>query len=151
MNTGHRLLAVFLIAVFFIPWAAAVTGGAEEVSEYGNPFAWVTIGQVKVKAEVVRSPQKLYLGLSHRKELPEGRGMLFAMPDKQLQAFCMRGMNFPLDFIWLVPGRVAGLAQSVPADYPGEICSPEPVSHVLEVPAGFIERYGIRVGAPAHW
>jgi uncharacterized membrane protein (UPF0127 family) len=140
-----------LSATLLLLVAAAGAISAEERSEYGNPFTWVTLGQVKVKAEAVQSPQKTYLGLSHRKELPEGRGMLFAMPAKELQRFCMRGMNFPLDFIWLVPGKVAGLAQNVPADFPGEICSPEPVSHVLEVPAGFIERYGIQVGDPAHW
>jgi hypothetical protein len=149
MNSPCRVaLAVLFVTSFLI---SASAGGAEERSEYGNPFAQVKIGQVEVKAEVVQSPEKLYLGLSHRRELPEGRGMLFVMPHRQVQIFCMRGMNFPLDFIWLVPGKVAGLAQNVPADYPGEVCSPEPASHVLEVPAGFIERYGIRVGDPAYW
>lgn len=149
MNSPYRLALWVLTGIFFL--ILAIAAGAEERSEYGNPFAWVTIGQVKVKAEVVREPQKLYLGLSHRKELPEGRGMLFVMPAKRVQSFCMRGMQFPLDFIWLVSGKVAGLVRNVPADFQGSIRSPEPVTHVLEVPAGFIDRYGVRVGDPAHW
>ena len=38
--------AIFLLAA----WA-----WSQELSEYGNPFTWVTIGPVQVKAEVVQS------------------------------------------------------------------------------------------------
>jgi uncharacterized membrane protein (UPF0127 family) len=41
----------------------------------------------------------LYLGLSHRRDLPDGRGMLFIMPALEVQTFCMRGMQFPLDIL----------------------------------------------------
>ncbi len=124
----------------------------EELSEYGNPFIWVTLGNVRVKAEVVGTPEKLYLGLGRRPELPEGRGMLFILPRREVQDFCMRDMRFALDFIWLAPGRVAGLTPNVsPLDQEACYQSPEPVAFVLEVPAGFCERHGIRVGDPATW
>jgi uncharacterized membrane protein (UPF0127 family) len=109
------------------------------------------VGKVPVQAEVVNTPEKCYLGLSYRQELPEGRGMLFVMPSKDYQYFCMRGMRFPLDIIWLVPGRIVGLERNVPAQYPGTLTSPAAVSHVLEVPAGFCDRYGIKVGDPVTW
>jgi len=151
MNSFYLRIPFWLIIPLCFLVATSGGSSAEDRSEYGNPFTWVTVGQVKVKAEVVQSPPKLYLGLSHRKELPEGQGMLFVMPPKRVQRFCMRDMQFPLDFIWLVPGKVAGLARNVPADYQGAINSPEPVTHVLEVPAGFIDRYGIKVGDSAEW
>ncbi len=122
-----------------------------EYSEYGNPFTWVTVGKVAVKAEVVKTPEKLFLGLSHRQELPEGRGMLFVMPGLAVQNFCMRDMNFPLDFLWLVPGKVVGIEENVSPRYQGTLTSPAAVSHVLEVPAGFCNRYGIKVGDPVTW
>ena len=109
------------------------------------------MGKVTVQAEAVRTPERLYLGLSHRKELPEGRGMLFFMPEKEVQTFCMRGMRIPLDLIWISDGRVAGLTRNVPATFPGDLISPAPVSHVLEVPGGFADRHGIKAGDPVRW
>jgi uncharacterized membrane protein (UPF0127 family) len=145
-----RMLLVCLMmgGLLFPP---ALRGG-DELSEYGNPFIWVKLGQVKVKAEVVASPAKMYLGLGQRPALPEGRGMLFILPGLEVQSFCMRDMRFPLDFIWLVPGRVAGLTQNVsPQDQQACYNSPEPVNYVLEVPAGFCDRYGVKVGDPVSW
>jgi len=143
--------AFLLAAALLLAFLMAGPGSGQEVSEYGNPFTWVTVGQVAVQAEVVRTPEKLYQGLSHRQELPAGRGMLFVMPRLEVQHFCMRGMEFPLDFLWLVPGRVVGVEKNVPAAYPGTLTSPGPVSHVLEVPGGFCDTYGIRAGDPASW
>lgn len=124
---------------------------AQEVPEQGNSWVWVTIGKVKVKAETVNTPDRIYLGLSHRRELPEGRGMLFLLPEMQIQTFCMRGMQFPLDFIWIADGRVAGLTRNVPATFPGDLPSPIPVKSVLEVPGGFVDRYHIKVGDNVSW
>jgi uncharacterized membrane protein (UPF0127 family) len=123
----------------------------EEISPYGNPLLTLTLGGVQVKAEVVQSPEKIYLGLSYRPELPEGQGMLFLMPGLEVQYFCMRGMQFPLDIIWIKEGWVTGLAKNVPADFSGQVASPGPVDRVLEVPAGFSDRQGIRVGDPVKW
>lgn len=142
-----RPLGLCLGAILLL---AALAGG-QEVSEYGNPFTWVTVGPVKVKAEVVKSPEKLYLGLGQRKELPEGRGMLFVMPSTETQHFCMRGMQFPIDFIWIVQGKVAGLDQNIDPIYPGNLISPEPVNYVLEAPAGFADKYGVKVGDRVSW
>ena len=123
----------------------------QDVSAQGNPWLWVTISKVKVKAEAVSTPERLYLGLSYRRELPEGRGMLFFMPETEVQTFCMRGMHFPLDLIWIVDGRVAGLTLNVPPTFPGDLPSPVPVNYVLEVPGGFADRYGIKVGDRVKW
>jgi uncharacterized membrane protein (UPF0127 family) len=145
-----RMLLVCLImgGLLFPPAPRA----GEELSEFGNPFIWVKLGQVKVKAEVVGSPAKMYLGLGQRPALPEGRGMLFILPSLEVQSFCMRDMRFPIDFIWLVPGRVAGLTKNVsPQDQQACYNSPEPVNYVLEVPAGFCDRYGVQVGDPVSW
>jgi uncharacterized membrane protein (UPF0127 family) len=147
MEYKKIIWVVLLLAVALLLAGA----GGEEYSPYGNPYTVVTIGQVKVKAEVVSSPEKLFLGLGQRPGLPEGQGMLFVMPRMEVQTFCMRGMRFPLDLIWLRQGQVAGLARNIAPDYPGVMVSPVPVNYVLEVPAGFCDRHGIKVGDPARW
>jgi uncharacterized membrane protein (UPF0127 family) len=129
----------------------AGSGGGQEVSEQGNPWVRVSLGKVVVKAEAVQTPELIYLGLSYRNELPEGRGMLFLMPSKEVQLFCMRGMRLPLDFIWITDGQVAGITRNVPATFAGTLSSPAPVDQVLEVPGGFADRHGIKTGDRVTW
>jgi uncharacterized membrane protein (UPF0127 family) len=147
-NLKAGVMAGLLLAILAGPggWA-----GGQEVSEQGNPWVQVSLGKVVVKAEAVQTPELIYLGLSYRNELPEGRGMLFFMPTKERQIFCMRGMRLPLDLIWISNGRVAGITRNVPATFPGELISPAPVSHVLEVPGGFADRHGIKAGDRVKW
>jgi hypothetical protein len=135
-----------LAACFCLALIPAVAAGAKEVSEYGNPIATVQIKDVAVKAEVVDTPAKLYLGLSHRHSLPPGRGMLFILPTPEIQQFCMRGMRFAIDIIWIGEGEVAGCEANIAPDDPGTLTSPTPVKYVLEVPAGFCGVHHIKAG-----
>lgn len=145
-------LLVWVLGALTLPAALAAGEKPAELSEYDNPFTWVTIGKVKVKAEVVKSMERIYLGLGKRPELPEGRGMLFVMPSPAVQNFCMRDMRFDLDFIWIVSGRVAGMTKNVSfRDQEACYYSPEPVNFVLEAPAGFCDRHGIKVGDKVTW
>ena len=121
-------LAIFLGLVLIFTTAAAV---ATEYSHYGNPVIPVRVGQTTVKAEVVASPERLYLGLSHRAGLAEGQGMLFLMPSLEIQQFCMRGMRFSLDILWIVQGRVVGIAAEIPPQESRSLASPQPVNLVL--------------------
>jgi uncharacterized membrane protein (UPF0127 family) len=51
--------------------------------------------------ECVVTPPKLALGLSHRKNLPAGTGMLFIFETLDRQSMWMPDMHFPLDIVWL--------------------------------------------------
>lgn len=127
------------------------TAAGEKLFEDGNPLVQVMVGQAAVQAEVVKTPEKLFLGLGYRQKLPEGRGMLFFMPGVETQNFCMRGMKFAIDIIWIVGGKIAGLEKNVSPQFPGSLCSPQPVNYVLEVPGGFCDRNGIKVGDAVNW
>ena len=152
MSAGGIIKAQVLLGVLLVTLLGLAGGaGGQEVSPQGNPWVWVSIGNVKVKAEAVSAPGKLYLGLSYRRNLPEGRGMLFIMPTVEKQIFCMRGMGFPLDLIWIVDGRVAGITRNVPPTFPGELPSPRPVNYVLEVPGGFAAKNGLKTGDRVKW
>jgi uncharacterized membrane protein (UPF0127 family) len=152
MKSVRISLRVLVLAlVLLAAWPGPGFPKGEEVSEYGNPFTWVTIGQVKIKAEVVKNKEKLDLGLSYRKELPEGRGMLFFIPAFKVQTFWMKGMQFPLDIVWLVPGKIVGIEKNVSPQFPGIVASPAPVNYVLELPGGFCDKYGIKAGDAISW
>ena len=51
--------------------------------------------------ECVVSPPKLAQGLSGRKNLPTGTGMLFIFENLERHTMWMPDMNFPLDIVWL--------------------------------------------------
>jgi uncharacterized membrane protein (UPF0127 family) len=152
MTAGRIIKAQVLLGILLATWlGVAGLAAGQKVSEHGNPWVWVSIGKVRVKAEAVSTPERLYQGLSYRRELAEGRGMLFFMPEIAEQTFCMRGMRLSLDLVWIVDGRVAGITRNVPPTFPGELRSPTPVNYVLEVPGGFAEKYGIKVGDRVKW
>lgn len=92
-------------------------------------------------------------GLSYRPSLAANAGMLFIFGSGSTQTFWMLGMNFPLDMIWISGDTVVGFAQDVPAPAPGTqpwelpiYSSPPNTDKVLEVNAGTVAKYNIKVG-----
>jgi len=139
------------ILVLLVCFVGGLPGGqvlGQDHSAYGNPLTRLTVKGVPIVAEVVSTPQRLYLGLSHRQELPEGRGMLFLMGSARRHAFCMRDMRFAIDILWIADGKVAGLHKQLSPSDTGSFRPPVPASLVLEVPGGFADRHGIKVGDP---
>jgi uncharacterized membrane protein (UPF0127 family) len=137
-----------LLFIFFAAVLLAAPLWAQEYSPQGNPLTRLTVKNIPVIAEVVSTPEKHYLGLSHRQSLGEGRGMLFVMGRTELQAFCMRDMLFAIDILWIADGKVAGIDPMLSPQDRDTFVSPVPVPLVLEVPAGFARRHGIKVGDP---
>lgn len=107
----------------------------------------VKIAGATVDAEIARSDAKRALGLSQRAPLAEGEGMLFVFDDPSILSFWNKDMRFPIDVLWLEHGVVAGISEGLPAFTEGAapviITSPAPAQAVLEVPEGFVKKYGI--------
>ena len=81
--------------------------------------------------------------------------MLFLFEGPEPQSFWMRGMQFCIDIIWIENGVIQGAAESVCPEPPGtadgdlpSYDSPVPVTYVLEVPAGWLDAYGLGAGTP---
>jgi uncharacterized membrane protein (UPF0127 family) len=77
--------------------------------------------------------------------------MLFDLGATRVPSFSMRGMLFPLDFIWIsADQRIQGVmadVQPVPPGEPLPALSPtEPVRYVLEVNAGTAAQLGLEPG-----
>lgn len=127
--------------------AGRLPAGAE-FSPAGNPVVVLEVGHQTVRAEVVSTPERLFLGLGGRTELPWGQGMLFLLPQAGIQQFCMRGMLIPIDIIWIYRQRIIGFALDLQPGDPGVFTSPGPADQVLEVPAGYVRTNGLRIGDP---
>jgi uncharacterized membrane protein (UPF0127 family) len=89
-------------------------------------------------------------GLMYRSHLPEGSGMLLVFEDEGPRRVWMKNTRIPLDILFLSGnGTILHLvSDAVPcSQVPCEIyASPMPARYVLEVNAGFIQQYAVKVG-----
>ena len=124
------------------------------VSRNGDETPVVRIEDTRFEVEVADTQLLRQRGLTGRPYLEERKGMLFIPDGPEVARFWMKGMLFPLDFIWI--GRDCRVADvntyaNVPA--PGtpddEIRRYRPyptAAYTLEVNAGEADRFRIRVG-----
>ena len=113
----------------------------------------LSIDGAMFNVEVATTSVEQSRGLSYRTSLGKNDGMLFLFGSSSVQTFWMKDMNFPLDMIWISGNTVAGFAANVPAPLPGVALwslplytSPDNVDKVLEVNAGVVAKYNIKVG-----
>ena len=86
-------------------------------------------------------------GLMFRKELPEGRGMLFDFQHEQTVAFWMHNTYIPLDMIFIrADGRILSIAENTKPMSDALVPSGGPVRAVLEVIGGTARKLGIAPG-----
>jgi uncharacterized membrane protein (UPF0127 family) len=109
-----------------------------------NSVKRIFVKDVPVKVERVSSKKKIERGLAGRSGLAEGRGMLFVMPDDEIQHFWMKGMEFPIDIIWIEDGRVIGCEKRVSPKDQRTFASPGNASFVLETVSGFCDLHDIQ-------
>ena len=114
---------------------------------YGS-YGQVTIGTKSFKVEVADTPEKQIAGLAGRKFLNGIDGMLFVFGEPAVEHFTMKGMEFPLDFIWIKDGKIIDITSNAPpdkgeADYAAKYGE---VTEVLELPAGIARRYSFDLG-----
>lgn len=103
--------------------------------------------------DLAKTPQAYRQGLSNRASLEKNQGMLFIYPEKQNLSFWMKEMNFDIDLVWLLEGKIMAYIENMPKP-PENIAlkdlplytSPMPVNQVLELPAGAVQRLKLQVG-----
>lgn len=111
--------------------------------------ARVVVGGQTVDLEIALTKQQQLLGLSYRRSLPAGRGMLFPVHPPRPVTVWMKHMSMPLDIVFLRQGRVVAIAHNAPPCQ-AMICplygSNVSVDYVVELPAGMAQQLKLRVG-----
>src|SRR6202163_993032 len=126
-------------------WAFAGVG-AEAASI--QPLEIVTKSGVQVfSVEMATTEQEKETGLMYRKELPDGKGMLFDFSPEQQVSMWMKNTYIPLDMIFIrADGRILRIAENTEPLSTKIIPSGGPAKGVLEVIAGTAKKYGIAPG-----
>jgi uncharacterized membrane protein (UPF0127 family) len=97
--------------------------------------------------EFANTDEKRTRGLMDRKELPEGRGMLFDFQRDQEVSMWMQNTFIPLDMIFIrADGRVHRIAENTEPHSTRIISSGGQVRAVLEVIGGTARKFGIAPG-----
>jgi uncharacterized membrane protein (UPF0127 family) len=134
-------------------WIAAVVAAfalmsADAQAASSQPLEIVTRTGVQVfSVEMATTEQEKETGLMHRKELADGKGMLFDFSPEQQISMWMKNTYIPLDMIFIrADGRILRIAENTEPMSTKIISSGGLAKGVLEVIAGTAKKYGIQPG-----
>jgi uncharacterized protein len=113
-----------------------------------QPLEIVTKSGVHVfSVEMATTEQEKETGLMYRKELADGKGMLFDFSPEQEVSMWMKNTYISLDMIFIrADGRILRIAESTEPLSTRIIPSGGLAKGVLEVIAGTAQKYGIQPG-----
>ncbi|KKU88260.1 MAG: hypothetical protein UY16_C0010G0016 [Candidatus Gottesmanbacteria bacterium GW2011_GWA2_47_9] len=101
-----------------------------------------------IETAVTREEREL--GLGNRKTMPMDHGMVFLFGVRGKYDFWMRGMQFPLDFLWIGENKILDITTNVPPpvgnEPPVQLTAKVPVDKILELNAGTVSRLRIQIG-----
>ena len=125
----------------------AVAGAPVRAASF-QPLEIVTKNGVQVfSVEVATTEEEKQTGLMYRKELADGKGMLFDFNPEQEVSMWMKNTYVSLDMIFIrADGRILRIAENTEPMSTKIISSRGPARAVLEVVAGTAQKYGIRPG-----
>ena len=142
-----RKVILFLIFILLISAAFLLSFGNNLRPVPGLRSLYINDSRIFV--EVADTIEKHAQGLSGQDSLPENQGMIFLFSSPDYYSFWMKGMKFPLDFVWINNRQVVEITQNVqPQDYqpPNTLTSKEKVNMVLQINAGMVEKMNIKIG-----
>ena len=139
LRSSVTLAALLGLLVF-----AAGRAGAAEL----QPLEIATKSGVKMFAvEMATTDAERETGLMYRKELADGRGMLFDFTPEQEVSMWMKNTYIPLDMIFIrADGRILRIAENTEPLSTKIIPSGGLAKGVLEVIGGTAKKYGIVPG-----
>lgn len=128
-----------------MPQAAAGEPEAINLDTYKK----LVVGKEVFDVEISLTDPEKALGLAGRQSLAEKQGMLFIFDKRSSYSFWMKGMEIPIDFIWIAGNKVVQIDRNIDPKYfaPPKFIEPvEPVDAVLELNAGACDAFGLKKG-----
>jgi uncharacterized protein len=145
LRTGDRLMMSLVAAS--VVFAAFYTTPAARAASI-QPLEIATRSGVHVfSVEMATTEEEKTTGLMYRKELPDGKGMLFDFSPEQQISMWMKNTYISLDMIFIrADGRILRIAENTEPLSTRIISSGGLAKGVLEVIAGTAQKYGIQPG-----
>jgi len=149
------LIAVYVIA-FIIP---TKTDQATEETEYkfmkeGSLTFTDSLNHLitKIDLEISSSDYDTQLGLMFRRSMEMNQGMLFIFPEEEIRSFWMRNTYISLDMIFVNSDKkIVTIHKNTKTLSDQSYASTEPAQYVVEVCAGFSDKYSLKTGDKINW
>ncbi|MDE1862490.1 MAG: DUF192 domain-containing protein [Thaumarchaeota archaeon] len=153
MATRAQILIPLAITAVIIGVAGVLTIPSDsKFADVKFPKGTVRIGNVTLAVQVAETDAQRSRGLMFQNQIPYDQGMIFVMQNQQVIPIWMQNMQFPLDIIWFdSDGNIVHISKFVqpcktaletaicPVDKGGN----RPARYVLEVTAGFVDKFNI--------
>lgn len=102
--------------------------------------------RVIVTAEIAVTDDEQALGFMHRKNIPEGTGMLFLFNKDKIARFWMKNTPSALSIAYIdYKGVIRDILDMTPLSE-AEVISSVSVRYALEVPQGWFTKQGVKIG-----
>ncbi|MGV7216816.1 DUF192 domain-containing protein [Bradyrhizobium sp. UFLA05-112] len=147
MNFDRKAAWSLVRGLLAIVLVLAACAGPMRAASF-QPLEIATRNGVQVfSVEMATTEQEKTTGLMYRKELADGKGMLFDFSPEQEVTMWMKNTYISLDMIFIgADGRILRIAENTEPLSTKIIPSRGLARAVLEVPAGTAQKYGIRPG-----
>ncbi|MFZ5980151.1 MAG: DUF192 domain-containing protein [Candidatus Zixiibacteriota bacterium] len=107
---------------------------------------------VTLAVEIADTDVKRRIGLMFREKMKEKQGMLFIFPFEDIRSFWMRNTVLPLDMIFIdTRNKIVSIAKNTEPYAERSYYSTGPAKFVLEVNAGFADKYNLAAGQTMTW
>ena len=101
----------------------------------------------EIDIEIADDDVQTTQGLMYRRSMKQNRGMLFIFPDEVERSFWMKNTLLSLDIMYLSANKeIVSISENAPPKSEESIGSEVPAKYVVEVNAGFVTQYQIKVG-----
>lgn len=108
--------------------------------------------KAKIDIQIANTEFDRELGLMFRKSMEENQGMLFIFPVDTSQTFWMRNTYIPLDMVFInSQKRIVSISKNTQILSDQTYTSKGPAQYVLEVNAGYCDKFNIHAGDEVSW
>lgn len=147
-------LVLFIFAALYLSFNSGSLSTSFNLGfNQNNLHRKIKINETIISVEIADNTSKRSQGLGNRASLDENAGMLFIYTDTSKHRFWMKGMRFPLDFIYIRGGKIVDILKNAPPPQEDQkdetltIYEPiTPIDMMLEVNSGFADNHNIKVG-----
>jgi uncharacterized protein len=132
-------------------WAFTLGVQAYRSSTEALPKCAYQLGTHRLALQIPQTMQQYEDGLMFRRKLAANEGMLFLFAQPQVTHFWMKHCFISMDYVYGAKQQVLAFAENIPpCPAQSKGCpiysSPQPVTWVLELPAGSVKRLNLQAG-----
>ena len=137
---------ITLIATLALAVGLSFPASAQDSAQTDLRRTILSAGFHQIDVQLAMTPEQRAIGLMHRREMPQHKGMLFVCESPAAQCFWMKNTLIPLTAAFVADdGTVVNLEDMKPQTTESH-CSRKPVRFVLEMNLGWFTKKGIKAG-----